>query len=507
MLAALVRISIRFHGIAIALAVLLLVYGSYRFFHAGLDIFPEFSPNQVTIQTESPGLSPEQVEILVTQPIENTISGLIGMKSVRSESIQGLSIVTAIFSENITDIHRARQRISERLTQLSDQLPGEANTPIVLPLSSSSATVLTIGLSSKTEDLMTLRSLVDWTIVPKLLTVPGVADVNVFGRKIKQLQIQIKPSQLHRFNLSVDDIIQAAKQAGKIQGGGFLENTNQRFTLQVSGLPKKPEEFAKIIVKRKQGQNITLGDVATIRYAAEPPIGAAQIMGESGIVMMVIGQYGANTLTVTRSVEQALNEFSDIFSKQDINFYPHLFRPADYIESSLSNLSGHLLMGSLFVLIILYLFLFNLRTALISALAIPLSLMGAILVLLEIGINLNIMVMGGLAIALGEVVDDAIIDTENIFRRLRENQLLAQPLPASEVVYNASMEVRSSVVYASFIIVLVFIPLLNLTGIAGRLFAPLGYSYILAIFASLLVALSVTPALCFLLLRNEHEIT
>lgn len=505
MLATLVRFSIRFHGIVIALAVLLLAYGSYRFVHAGLDIFPEFSPNQVTIQTESPGLSPEQVEILITQPIENTISGLIGMESVRSESIQGLSVVTAIFSDGIVDIHRARQRISERLTQLSGQLPGGANTPIVLPLSSSSATVLTIGLSSKTKDLMTLRSLVDWTIVPKLLTVPGVADVNVFGGEIKQLQIQIKPSQLHRFNLSVDDIIQAAKQAGKIQGGGFLENTNQRFTLQVSGLPEKPGEFSKIIVKREQGQNITLGDVATIRYAAEPPIGAAQIMGESGIVMMVIGQYGANTLTVTRSVEQALHEFSDIFSKQDINFYPHLFRPADYIESSLSNLSGHLLIGSLFVLIILYLFLFNLRTALISALAIPLSLMGAILVLLEMGINLNIMVMGGLAIALGEVVDDAIIDTENIFRRLRENKLLAQPLPASEVVYKASMEVRSSVVYASFIIVLVFVPLLNLTGIAGRLFAPLGYSYILAILASLLVALSVTPALCILLLSDTNR--
>ncbi|MGZ5578729.1 MAG: efflux RND transporter permease subunit [Methylobacter sp.] len=221
-----------------------------------------------------------------------------------------------------------------------------------------------------------------------------------------------------------------------------------------------------------------------------------------GIVMMVIGQYGANTLSVSRQVEQTLQEFEPIFKKQGINFYSHLFRPADYIERSLSNLSGHLLIGGLFVLIILYLFLFNFRTAFISALAIPVSLIGAVIVLLESGVNLNIMVLGGLAIALGEVVDDAIIDTENIFRRLRENRLSEQPLPVADVVYSASLEVRSSVVYASFIVALVFVPLLTLNGVAGRLFAPLGYSYILAILASLLVALTLTPALCYMLLGN-----
>ncbi len=502
MLAALVRFSIRFYGIVIAFAVLILLYGVFRFSSAGLDIFPEFSPKQVIIQTESPGLSSEQVEILVSQQIETAISGLIGLKSIRSESIQGLSIVTATFDEH-SDIYRNRQLVSERLLSIAEQLPDGVATPVPVPLSSSSATVLTIGLRSDSKSLMALRSLVDWTIVPRLMAVSGVSDVNVFGGEIQQLQIQLDPVQLHRFNLSVDEVIRAASQAGQIQGGGFIENSNQRFTVQVTGQPTSPEQFKKIIIRHQQGQHLTLGDISHIQYAAEPPIGAAQIMGKPGIVMMVIGQYGANTLSVSRQVEQALTEFDRIFKQQDIQFYSHLFRPADYIERSVSNLSGHLLIGGLFVLIILYLFLFNFRTAFISAVAIPLSLVSAIIILLETGVNLNIMVLGGLAIALGEVVDDAIIDTENIFRRLRENRLLKQPLPIAEVVYKASMEVRSSVVYASFIVALVFVPLLTLSGVAGRLFAPLGMSYILAILMSLLVALSLTPALCYLLLGQN----
>ena len=319
MLPTLVRFSIRFYGIVIALAILILLYGSYRFATAGLDIFPEFSPKQVIIQTESPGLSSEQVEVLVTQQIETSISGLIGMKSVRSESIQGLSIITAIFVEN-SDVYRNRQLISERLTTLAGQLP-LGITPVAIPLSSSSATVLTIGLNKDDQtDLMALRSLVDWTIVPRLKAVPGVADVNVFGGDIQQLQIQVDPLQLHRFNLTLEDIIQAASQAGNIQGGGFIENNNQRFTLQMTGQPATPEQFGKIIVKRDQGRNVTLGEVTTIRYAPEPPIGAAQILGKPGIVMMVIGQYGANTLSVSRQVEETLQEFEPIFKNRRLIF-------------------------------------------------------------------------------------------------------------------------------------------------------------------------------------------
>ena len=503
MLSTLVRFSIRFYGIVIVLAMIILLYGSYRFTTAGLDIFPEFAPKRVIIQTEAPGLSAEQVEVLVTRQIETAISGLVGMESVRSESIQGLSIITATFKEQ-TDIYRNRQLISERLGISLANLP-LGITPVAIPLSSSSATVLTIGLNSDTKDLMALRSLVDWTVVPRLLAIPGVADVNVFGGEVGQLQIQLDPIQMQRFNLALNDVIEAATRASVIQGGGFIENKNQRITLQVIGQPNSPEQFAKIIVKREQGRNITLGEVSTIQYAPEPSISGAQIGGKQGIVLMVIGQYGANTLTVSRQVEQLLQEFEPVFKNEAITFYEHLFRPADYIERSIANLSGHLLLGGLFVLIVLYLFLFNFRTAFISALAIPVSLMGAVIVLLETGVHLNIMVLGGLAIALGEVVDDAIIDTENIFRRLRENRLLGMPLSVANVVYTASLEVRSSVVYASFIVALVFVPLLTLNGVAGRLFAPLGYSYILAILVSLLVALTLTPALCFLLLGRPFD--
>ncbi|QPK64245.1 efflux RND transporter permease subunit [Methylomonas sp. LL1] len=505
MLATLIRFSIRYSGIVAALAVLLLVYGAYRFASAGLDIFPEFSPKRVIIQTEAPGLAAEQVEVLVTQAIETAIRPLIGLESLRSESIQGLSIVTATFSED-SDIYRNRQLVSERLASLGQKLPAGIGTPVAVPLSSSSSTVLTIGLSSDTKSPMELRGLVDWTLVPRLLAVPGVADVNVFGGDVRQLQVQIKPEALQRFNLAIEDVVNAAAGAAEISGAGFIENANQRFTLQVSGQPANPKQFKSLVVKHQNGGGITLGDVADIRYAAEPPISAAQIMGKPGIVLMVIGQFGANTLSVSRQVETVLAGFETLFKQQGVDFYSHLFRPADYIETSVHNLAGHLLFGGLFVVLILYLFLFNFRSAFIAALAIPLSLMAAVIVLLELGVNLNIMVLGGLAIALGEVVDDAIIDTENIFRRLRENRLKSRPDSVAQVIQQASLEVRGSVVYASFIVALVFVPLLTLSGVAGRLFSPLGYSYILAILMSLLLALTLTPALCHLLLnRNMAE--
>ncbi|MGR9100265.1 MAG: efflux RND transporter permease subunit, partial [Gammaproteobacteria bacterium] len=503
MLKGLIRFSIRFYGVVVSLAVLLLLYGAFRLSSTGLDIFPEFSPKQVVIQTESPGLSAEQVEVLVSQPIETAISGLIGLKSVRSESIQGLSIVTAIFDER-NDVYLNRQMVSERLASLAEKLPAGIGTPVPVPLSSSSATILTIGLSSERKDLMELRSLVDWTIVPRLLSIPGVADVNVFGGEIRQLQIQLDPERLRRYDLFAEDIVAAAKKAVNTYGGGVIENENQRFTLQLSGQPNNPELLRKAVIDNQRGVPLTLGDVAEIRYAPAPPIGAAQISGKPGIVMMVIGQYGANTLSVSRDVEGALSEFTPIFTQHGIDFYSRLFRPADYIETSLKNLTGHLTVGGLFVVVVLYVFLYSFRTAFISATAIPVSLISAAIVLMEAGVNLNIMVLGGLAIALGEVVDDAIIDTENIFRRLRENQNSQSPLPASDIVLKASLEVRGSVVYASFIVALVFVPLLTLSGVAGRLFSPLGVSYILAILMSLLVALTLTPALCYLLLGKRE---
>lgn len=504
MFAGIIRFSVRRAWVVLTIAFLLLVYGSYRLSHAGLDIFPEFSAPRVVIQTETIGLTAEQTETLVSHRIERHLAGLIGLDTLRSESIQGLSVVTAIFKDG-TDIYRNRQLVGERLNALASELPAGTGAPVIVPLSSSSATVLTIGLRSDQRSLMELRDLVDWTLTPRLLAVPGVADVNVFGGEIRQLQIQPDAERLRRHGLSIQEILTAAEQATGMPGAGFIENSNQRIALNVTGLPTTADALRQVVLIRKEGQQVHLGDVANITLGARPNIGAAAIGGKPAIVLMVIGQFGANTLSVSRAVESILGNFETLFQRQAIDFFPRLFRPADYIERSLQNLSGHLLIGGLLVIVVLYLFLFNLRTALIPAVAIPLSLLAAVIALLALDVHLNIMVLGGLAIALGEVVDDAIIDTENIFRRLKENRQTANPISPLRVVFDASMEVRSSVVYASFIVALVFLPLLTLGGVAGRLFAPLGYAYMLAILMSLLVALTVTPALCYLLLAQNQR--
>jgi CzcA family heavy metal efflux pump len=503
MLASVIRFSVRHAGVVLILSLLLMVQGSYQLGHAGLDIFPEFSAPRVIVQTEAPGLTAEQTETLVTQRIEKHLAGLIGLDTLRSESIQGLSVVTAIFKDG-TDVYRNRQLAGERLSALASELPEGSGPPVIVPLSSASATVLTLGLRSDTLDLMALRDVVDWTLVPRLLAVPGVADVNVFGGEIRQLQIQPDLDRLRRHGLAMDDLLNAARLATGMPGAGFIENRNQRLAINLAGLPTTQEALRQVVLQRRDGANITLGDVATVTTGARPPIGAAAIGGKPGVVLMIIGQYGANTLSVSRAAEQVLAEFGTLFSRQHIDFHPRLFRPADYIEQSLNNLSGHLLIGGALVVLVLYAFLFNLRTAFISAVAIPLSLLAAVVTLLATGLHLNIMVLGGLAIALGEVVDDAIIDTENIYRRLRENRQHGSPLTPFRVVYEASMEVRGSVVYASFIVALVFLPLLTLGGVAGRLFAPLGYAYIMAILMSLMIALTVTPALCYLLLSRDR---
>ena len=506
MLSKLVAFSVRFRGVVVALAMLMLGYGAYQLSNASLDIFPEFAPKQVIIQTEAQGLTAEQVEILVTQPLENALRGLVGLESVRSQSIPSLSVLILTFKDS-TDIYLDRQLVSERLLGLKDQLPVGVETPLMVPLESSSGTVMTIGLTSDNHDLMQLRSLVDWTLSPRLMSVEGVADINVFGGHERQLQIQIDPNKLAQFDLSVEEVTAAARQATGIQGTGFIENPNQRMALQVTGQPLNAEQLAKVVIRKTGVDILHLGDVATVKTAPAPTIGGAAVGTVPGVVLMVIGQYDAETLAVTEGIEAALNEFKPGFEAEGITLHDDLFRPANYIESSLHNIREHLFVGGGLVMLVLVLFLFNLRTAIISLTAIPLSIMAALIVLLELGVNINIMVLGGLAIALGEVVDDAIIDTENIFRRLRQNAALPAPRPTMEVVYQASMEVRSSVVYASFIVMLVFVPLLTLSGVAGRMFEPLGEAYILSIFASLLVALTVTPALCHLLLTHKGDIS
>ncbi|MHB1698607.1 MAG: efflux RND transporter permease subunit [Acidobacteriaceae bacterium] len=502
MLSAIVRFSLRFRGAVLSLALAMLGFGLFTLSHAKYDVFPEFAPPVVTIQTEAPGLSPEQVELLVTQPIENAINGVTGIDSLRSNSIQGLSITNVIFRSG-SDIYLNRQLVNERLATLTGQLPHGVSAPIMTPLTVSTGTVLVVGLVSESKSLMDLRTAADWTLRPRLLAVPGVASVAVFGGEVKQIQVQPRPEKLVQYGLSLNDVVAAAQKATGVLGAGFIENSNQRLIIQSQGQSTTPAQIAATVLVRQNGANVTLGQVAGVVEGGAPPFGAASVEGKTGVVLVISGQYGSNTGDVTSRVDSALAELNPALLQQGITMRTDLFKPAKFIDVAVHNVRNSLLLGAAFVIVILFLFLFDLRVAAISCSAIPLSLLVAVTVMDRMGFTLNTLTLGGLAIAIGEVVDDAVIDVENILRRLRENAALGHPRPAFSVVFDASIEVRSAVVYATFAVILVFIPILTLSGVAGRLFAPLGVAYILSVLASLVVALTVTPALSLLLLGRR----
>jgi CzcA family heavy metal efflux pump len=504
--AALIGFAIRFRGVITALTITLLAYGAYTLPSLSYDVFPEFAPPQVGIQTEAPGLSPEQVETLVTQPIENALGGAPGVETLRSTSIQGLSVITVLFGEG-GDLYRDREIVAERLASAARRLPPGIAPPTLSPLASSTSTVLILGLTAGRADVsqIDLRDAADWTLRPRLLAVPGVANAAVFGGEVAALRIGIDPARLARFDLSLDDVLAAARQASALRGAGFIETPNQRLVLAAEGQTTNAALLAGRLVARGAAGRVALGDVAEIGLAPLPPFGAGSIMGEPGAVIVVSAQYGANTVEVTERALRAIAGLRADLAARGITLHDDLFRPADFIRTAIGNVGASLVLGGVLVIVVLFLFLFDLRTAAISCLAIPLSLLAAVLVLQRFGVDRNTMTLGGLAIAIGEVVDDAVIDVENITRRLRENRAAAAPRPASDVVLAASLEVRGAVVHATFIVVLVFLPILALPGLAGRFFAPLGLAYILAILASLLIALTVTPALAMLLLVRRRD--
>ena len=504
-LAGIVRFSLRYRGVVIALACLLFLYGLYTLPDAKFDVFPEFAPPQAVIQTEAVGLSAEQVEILVTQPIENVVNGASGIQALRSSSIQGLSVITVVFQPG-SDIYRDRQVIAERLT--TARLPQGVRPPVMSPMSSSTSVALTIGLTSDSHSLMDLRTIADWTLKPDLLAVPGVSNVAVFGGEEKEIQIQIRPESLVKYDLGIDEVLASARQATGIKGAGVIDNANQRIVLQSEGQSLDPAEVAATVVAHRNGANIVLGDIAKVIDAPATPIGAASIMNKPAVQLVISEQYGTNTQKVTELIEQELKALAPGLAEQGIVLHT-VFRPANFIRIATRNMSHSLIIGAALVIMVLTLFLLDLRAAAISLTAIPLSLLAASMAMEYQGLSFNTMTLGGLAIAIGLLVDDAVIVVENIYRRLRENHHLDAPLPPFTVILNATLEVRSAVVYATLAIALVFTPVLSMSGVAGRLFSPLSLAYILATLASLAVALTVTPALCMLLLGNhklpEHE--
>jgi CzcA family heavy metal efflux pump len=501
MLSAIVRFSLRFRGVIIALAVLAIGYGVYVASNAKYDVFPEFAAPQVAIQTEAAGLSPEQVEVLVTQPIENSLNGAPAIESIRSDSVQGLSLITVNFDAR-TDIYRDRQDTAERLATLAGSLPSGVQSPVMTPLTSSTGDLLTIGLLSDKLTPMQLRTVADWTIVPRILAVAGVAKASVYGGEVRQIQVQIDPAKLIAHELSIEDVLAAAARATGVRGAGFLDTKNQRIVIRSEGESLTSDEIGAIVVAHQPQGNVTLADVGRVVDAARPPISDASIMARRGVILNLWAQYGANTLETTAGVERALDQLTPALNAQGITVYPAIFRSASYIELATHNINAALILGAILVVIVLFLFLANFRAAAISCTAIPFSLLVAIVILQRLGYSLNTLTLGGLAIAIGVVVDDAVIDVENIQRRLRENAALANPRSSFDVVFDASLEVRGAVVYATFAVALVFLPMLTMSGLAGRLFAPMALAYIFSILASLLVALTVTPALALFLLTG-----
>ncbi len=508
MLQALVSFSIRFRGVVIALACLVLGYGVYITVHSKYDVYPEFAPPRVVIQTEAPGLAPEQVEQLVTRPVENAVNGVPGLDTLRSQSVQGLSVIAINFQDKV-DVYRARQMVSERITEAAARLPMGVQPPNMAPLTGSTSLMLIAGLTSKHRTQMELRTFADWVLRPRLLGVPGVARVTVFGGETREYQIQVLPAKLAQYGLAIDEVLAAAKNATGLRGAGFVETANQRVILQSLGQSLTSAEIGNAMVRGQRGAAVRLRDVARVLEAAAPAIGGASVNARPGVIIEISSQYRENTVEVTRVVEKELAALQPAIKAADIHINPAMFRPADFITTAVNNLSTSLLLGGVLVAIVLFLFLFNLRIAFISLTAIPISLLVAIIILYYLGESLNTLTLGGLAIAIGEVVDDAIIDVENIHRRLQQNRDKLNPRSVFRIIRAASLEVRSAVVYATFVVAVVFIPVLALSGVQGRLFRPLGLTYVIAILSSLVVALTVTPALCVLLLpqkvRSEVE--
>jgi CzcA family heavy metal efflux pump len=501
MLSRLIVASVQGRVVVLALCGLLMIYGLRTIQNAPLDVFPEFAPPKVEIQTEAPGLSTEEVESLISVPLENALNGTPGLKTIRSKSVLGLSSVVLLFKEG-TDIHKARQYVQERVAAEAVRLPTVARPPVILQPLSSLSRLLKIGLSSKTMSQQDMTVLALWTIRPKLMSVPGVANVAIWGQRDKQYQVLVDPDRLRAHQVTLDQVMRAAQDATVLESGGYVDKPNQRLAVRHRAMVHDPADLARTVVAFQGNAPIRLGEVANVQFGSPPPIGDAIINDGPGLLLIVEKQPEGNTLEVTRRVEESLKELAPGLVGLEMD--PTIFRPATFIERAIENLGHALLIGCGLVVVILVLFLFDWRTALISLTAIPLSLVSAVLVLTAFGVTLNTMVIAGLVIALGEVVDDAIIDVENIVRRLRLNRKAGNPMSAFNVVIDASMEVRSAVVYATLIVIIVFLPIFFLEGIAGAFFRPLAMAYILAILASLLVALTVTPALSYMLLTNDR---
>lgn len=502
----LVHASLRNRLLVLALALVTLVYGFWQGKALPIDVFPDLNKPVVTVLTEAGGMAPEEVEKLVSFPLENMLNGVTGVSRVRSTSGIGLSILYVEFDWD-TDVYRNRQLVSERLDQVTSQLPSGI-TPVMGPVSSIMGEIMLIALPIKANsdtDPMLAREYADFVLRPRLLSIPGISQAIPIGGEVRQIRVEPKLDVMRNLGISIEQMQEAVEGFASNKGGGFIDVNNREFLIRHEGRTLNLDDLRQLAVAWQQNTSVRLDQVANVRYAAAVKRGDGGYNGKPAVIINVQKQPGADTVTLTREIELALAELATGLP-DGVSAPQVLFRQADFIKASVDNVTEALRDGSILVVIVLFAFLLSTRTTAISLLAIPLSLAATVLIFKWMGQTINVMTLGGLAIAIGELVDDSVVDVENILRRLKQNAKHDKPRPVFDVIWRASVEVRSGIVYATAIVVLVFLPLFALPGIEGRLFAPLGEAYIIAVLASLLVSMTVTPVLCYFLLPQMKQL-
>ncbi len=487
-------------------AMLLLLGGGYVTSRMDVDIFPELTAPTVVVMTEAHGLAPEEVEQLVTFPIETAVNGATDIRRVRSSSSMGFSIVWVEFDWG-TDIYNARQTVSERLVRASKDLPKGVGEPVIAPQSSLLGEVMIVALSSDHKSPMDLRTMAEWNLRPRLLSVGGVAQVTIIGGEFKEYQILAHPEKMRHYDVSFSELVETVNSMNENAPGGFINEYGNRYIVRGIARTKNLEKIGNTVVRMQGDFPVKVADIADVKVGFAPKIGDGSYNGEKAVLMTITKQPNVNTLNLVENVNTALEEI-ERNNEGEVDFHTNIYNQGEFIETSVNNVQKALVEGAILVVIILMVFLMNYRTTVISLLAIPLSLLVTILVLKLFGFTINTMSLGGMAIAIGSLVDDAIIDVENVYKRLRQNMALkpGERRNTLKVIYDASTEIRASIMNATFIIMVAFIPLFFLEGMEGRMLKPLGISYIVALFASLIVAITITPVLCSLLLTNEKRL-